>query len=46
MKLLINEDIYDVAIPIWAMKDSSTFHCDSFVRGYYVYMNIWEPPVG
>ena len=28
------------------MKDSSTFQCDSFVRGYHVYMNIWEPLVG
>ena len=35
--------MYDVAIPIWVMKDSSTFQCDSFVRGYHVYMNIWEP---
>ena len=23
-----------------------TFQCDSFVRGYHVYMNIWEPLVG
>ena len=43
MELLINEDMYDVAIPIWVMKDSSTFQCDSFVRGYHVYMTIWEP---
>ena len=28
------------------MKDSSTFQCDSFVRGYHVYMNVWEPLVG
>ena len=28
------------------MKDSSTFQCDSFVRGYHVHMNIWKPPVG
>ena len=46
MELLISEDMYDVAIPIWVMKDSSTFQCDSFVRGYHVYMNIWEPLVG
>ena len=46
MGLLIGEDMYDVAIPIWVMKDSSTFQCDSFVRGYHVYMNIWEPIVG
>ena len=38
--------MYDVAIPIWVMKDSSTFQCDSFVRGYHVHMNIWEPLVG
>ena len=31
MELLINEDMYDVAIPLWVMKDSSTFQCDSFV---------------
>ena len=45
LELLINEDMYDVAIPIWVMKDSSTFQCDSFVRGYHVYMNIWKPLV-
>ena len=28
------------------MKDSSTFQCDSFVRGCHVYMNIWEPLFG
>ena len=38
--------MYDVAIPIWVMKDNSTFQCDNFVRGYHVYMNIWEPLVG
>ena len=46
MELLITEDMYDVAMPIWVMKDSSTFQCDSFVRGCHVYMNIWEPLVG
>ena len=46
MEFSINEDMYDVAIPIWVMKDSSAFQCDSFVRGYHVYMNIWEPLVG
>ena len=46
MELLIVNDMYDVAIPIWVMKDSSTFQCDSFVRGYHIYMNIWEPLVG
>ena len=44
MELLMNEDMYDVAI--WVMKNSSTFQCDSFVRGYHVYMNIWESLVG
>ena len=43
MELLIIEGMYDVAIPIWVMKDSLTFLCDSFVRGYHIYMNIWEP---
>ena len=28
------------------MKDSSPFQCDSFVRGYHVYINIWETLVG
>ena len=46
MKLLIIKDMYDVAIPIWVMRNSSTFQCDSFVRGYHVYVNIWEPLVG
>ena len=46
MELLINEDMYNVAIPIWVMKGSSTFQSDSFVRGYHVYMNIWDPLVG
>ena len=46
MELLINQDMYAVAIPIWVRKNSSTFQCDSFVRGYHVYMNIWEPLVG
>ena len=46
MKLFINEDMHHVAILIWVMKDSSTFQCNSFVRGYHVYMNIWEPLVG
>ena len=46
MELLISEDMYDVAMPIWVMKDSSTFQCDSFVRGYHVYISIWEPLVG
>ena len=46
MELLLNEDMYDVAIPIWVMKNSWTFQCDSFVRRYHVYMNIWEPLVG
>ena len=45
MELLINEDMYDVAIPVWVMKDSSTFRCESFVRGCHIYMNIWEPLV-
>ena len=43
MDLLISEDMYNVAIPTWVMKDSSTFQCDSFVRVYHIYMNIWEP---
>ena len=42
MDLLINKDMYDVAITIWVMKDSSTFQCDSFVRVYHIYMNIRE----
>ena len=46
MELLINEDMYDVSIPISVMKDGSKFQCNSFVRGYHVYMNIWEPLVG
>ena len=46
MEFLINENMCDVAIPIWVMKDSSTFQCESFVRGCHVYMNIWEPLVG
>ena len=46
MELFINEDMYDVAIPLRVMEDSSTFQCDSFVRGYHVYLNIWEPLVG
>ena len=46
LELLISEDMYDVAMPIWVMKDSSTFQCDSFVRGYHVYISIWEPLVG
>ena len=45
MELLINEDMYDVNIPIWIMKESSTFQCDSFIRGYHVYINIWQPLV-
>ena len=45
MELLINKNMYDVAIPLWVMKDSSTFQCESFVREYHVYMNIWEPLV-
>ena len=28
------------------MRYSSTFQCDSFVRGYHVYMNICEPLAG
>ena len=28
------------------MNDSSPFQCDSFVRGYHVYINIWETLVG
>ena len=46
MELLINEDMYDASIPISVMKDGSKFQCNSFVRGYHVYMNIWEPLVG
>ena len=46
MELVINEDMYDITIPIWVMKDSSTFQCNSFVRGYHVYMNVWETLVG
>ena len=46
MELLINEDMYDVAIPKWVMEHSSTFQCDSFVRGYHVYIYISEPAVG
>ena len=39
MEFLIHEDMYDLAIPIWVMKDSSIFQCDSFARGHYVYMD-------
>ena len=46
MELFINEDMYDVAIPVWVVKGSSTFQCDSFVRGYLVYMSVWDPLVG
>ena len=46
VELLINENMYDVAITIWVMEKSSTFQCDSFVRGHHVYMNIWESLVG
>ena len=45
MKLLINKDIYDVVLPIWIMEDSSTFQCESLVRGYHVYISIWDPLV-
>ena len=38
--------MYNVAIPIWTMTNSSTFQFDSFIRGNHVYMNIWEPLVG
>ena len=43
MELLINEDMYDVNIPIWIMKESSPFQC--FIRRYHVYINIWLPLV-
>ena len=43
MEWLINEDMYDVAMPIWVMK---IVQHSSFARGYHVYMNIWEPLVG
>ena len=36
----------DIAIPVWVVKGSSTFQCDSFVRGYLLYMSIWDPLVG
>ena len=45
MKFLINKDIYDVVLPIWIMEDSSTLQCESLVRGYHVYINIWDPLV-
>ena len=43
MEWLINEDMYDVAMPIWVMK---IVQHSSFARGYHVYINIWEPLVG
>ena len=46
MELFINEDMYDVAIQVWVVKGSSTFQCDSFIRGYLVYMSVWDPLVG
>lgn len=45
-ELLITEDMYDMVILLWIMNDSSTFQCDSCVRGYYVYIEIWKPLVG
>lgn len=28
------------------MKDRSKFECDSFVRGYHAYMDIWKALIG
>ena len=38
--------MYDMAIPISVLKKGSTFECESFVRGYHVYMEIWDPFIG
>lgn len=46
MELLITDEMYDIAIPISILKEGSTFECESFVRGYHVYMEIWDPFIG
>ena len=46
MDLLITKDMYDVAIPVCIMNDSSAFQFESYVRGYHAYLNIWEPLLG
>ena len=43
MDLLITKEMYNMAIPICTMNNDSVFQCDSYIRGYHIYINIWEP---
>ena len=44
MELIINEDLCDVAIPVWVMKINQ--HSCVTVLLEDIYMNIWDPLVG
>ena len=38
--------MYEIDIPIYIKKDWITYEYNSFTRGYYGYMNTWNPLVG
>ena len=38
--------MYEMEIPILIDKDLVTCECDSFARGFHVYMDIWNPVIG
>ena len=46
MKLLITEEMYDIAIPLIMDRDSTKLEHESFARGYHAYINIWSPLIG
>ena len=43
---MITEEIYEIEIPIIIDKDLVTYECDTFARGFHVYMDIWNPVIG
>ena len=38
--------MYEINIPIYIKKNCIAYEYNSFARGYYAYMNIWNPLVG
>ena len=46
MELLINEDVYDVPIPLLIRNNNFSFNNRHFIREYHVYTKVWSPLLG
>ena len=46
MELLISKVMYEIPIPLLIRNDSLSFNKENLIRGYHVYMAVWNPLLG